>query len=152
MSQRVLDEFARHEIRDGIVGLRGAEARARIAEYAARFGVSKGYLYAMTSDLRPRRKTRTDKGQRLEELKNDPHVRLAMEQVHTGNLKPEFAIKTVVGNELANGNRGFRFPISRGHFQRILRQCGISRRDERRNATAYRPWEAKRPGEIFQLD
>src|SRR5689334_9062042 len=112
MSQRVLGEIARQEIRDAIIGLRGADARAQISVFADRYGVSRGYLYAMTSDLRPRRKPRADKGLRLEELKSDRHVRLAMELVHTGNLKPEWAIKTVVDNELANGGAGFCFPIS----------------------------------------
>jgi len=151
MSQRVLGEFARQEIRDAVIGLRGSEARLQIASLAERYGVSTGYVYAMTSDLRPQRKRRSDSGKRLEQWKEDPAVKLAMQEVHVNNLAPKLAIKTVVAN-MRNVDADFEFPVSRGHFQRLLRQCGIHRRAERRNATAYRPWQAKFPGEIFQLD
>lgn len=152
MSQRVLGEFARHEIREELIGLKGAEARARIEALSDQHGVSTGYIYAMTRDLRPQRKQRADCGGRLLELKEDPAVKLAMELVHTRNLCPKLAIKTVEANESDIRGDGYYFPISIGHFRRILRQCGIHRGAERRNATAYRPWSATFPGEIFQLD
>ena len=152
MSQRVLGEFARSEIREELIGLKGGGARARIAVLAGLHGVSTGYLYAMTRDLRPQRKQRTDCGKRLLELREDPAVKLAMELVHTRNLSPKLAIRTVEANERETGGDGFCFPISIGHFCRVLRQCGIHRGAERRNATAYRPWQATFPGEIFQLD
>jgi transposase InsO family protein len=152
MSQRVLGDIARQEIRDSIIGLRGAELRALIATFSDQYSVSKGYLYAMTSDVRPQRKRRSDSGARLQQWKSDPVVSRAMELVHVYNVKPELAVQQAETEERERGGAGFSFPMCLGHFQRVLRQCGINRRSEQRNATAYRPWQAKFPGEVFQLD
>lgn len=152
MPQRVLGEIARQEILDAIIGLTGPAAKALIDTLADRYGVSRGYLYAMTRDHRPRRKQRADKGLQLECWKEDPHVKAAMMLVHNLDMKPEFAIWQVEETERKSGGAGFRFPVSLGHFQRTLRQFGLHRAAERRNATPYRAWEAKAPGDIFQVD
>lgn len=152
MSQRTLGEIARQEIRNATLGLAGAAARTEIFALAERYRVSPGYLYTMTRDLRPRRKQRSDKGLQLERWKEDLHVSQAMTLVHLYDLKPELAILQVELQEQAEGGNGFCFPISLGHFQRILRHLGLSRREQRRNAVPYRAWEAKAPGEIFQPD
>lgn len=152
MSQRILGEIAKQEIRDAIIGLKGAAAQAQITALAKRYQVSRGYLYEMTRDLRPRRKQRADKGRQMEYWKEHPDVTEAMKLVHTLNMAPEIAISTVEKQECADGGLGFCFPVSLGHFQRLLRQCGLHRAAERRNATAYRAWEAKAPGELFQVD
>jgi hypothetical protein len=145
-----LGEIARAEIADRLARLKDEGASPRcVADEVRRlahfYNVSVSRIYALSRPVRAQRKPRTDKGRRSASLFEDPGLAYAAELVATKHLKPELALEQARLN-------GHEIQISVHTFQRWLREAGLDRRAARRNLTPYRRWEAKTPGEIFQID
>lgn len=145
MPNITLDNTARQEIRESVAGLSGKELIARLDHLAAFYEVSKSRIYDLTKDLRPSRKTRTDKGERKANLLEDAGLSFAAELVVTRNLDPFWALRTAQDNGHAIG-------ISLGTFTRYLREHNLNLKQRKNPVRAYRRWEASEPGELFQFD
>lgn len=145
MANQKLDSLAVQEIRAAVSGLKGKPLTDRIRALAARFGVSVKAVYAVTEDLRPRRKARADKGARRADLLEHDGLALAAELVATRNVDPDHAI------EVAELN-GHEIPVSIETFQKYLREHGLSKKQRRNQVRAHRRWEAAEPCDIFQFD
>ena len=140
-----LDSLKQEEIRTALTGLKGKALADAARRFSTLYNISIQTIYRITEDLRPQRKTRTDKGKRRADLLNHPGLALAAELVVTRNLDPDLALETAKAN-------GHEIPVSLGTTQRYLREHGISRRQRNQNVRAFRRWEAKAPCEIFQFD
>jgi hypothetical protein len=145
-----LGVIARAEIAERLARLKdeGASGRAvadEVRRLAMFFNVSVSRIYAVSRAVRAQRKARADKGRRSVSLFEDEGLAYAAELVATKHLKPELALDQARLN-------GHPISISLATFQRRLRELGLDRRAARRNLTPYRRWEAKAPGEIFQID
>lgn len=145
MANQKLDSLAVQEIRAAVSGLKGKPLTDRIHSLAARFGVSIKAVYAVTDDLRPRRKARADKGERRADLLAHDGLALAAELVATRNVDPDHAI------EVAELN-GHEIPVSLETFRKYLREHGLNKQQRRNPVRAHRRWEASEPCEIFQFD
>lgn len=143
MPNSTLGNTSIQEIRSAMEGLRGAQARYQAERLAQFHGCSVSRIYEITEDLRPRRKERADKGRRTADL-DHPVLRFAAERVVTRNYDPELALIE------AEANVG-PIPVSLGTFRRLLREEGISARDNARNLAPHRNFSAP-PGELYQLD
>lgn len=127
-------------------GLRGAKARVEAERLARFFDCSVNTVYNLTRDLRPRRRVRSDAGERAADVLADDALRHAAELVVCDNLKPELAL------EMAELNAGCDVALSLASFRRWLRENGLNRRARRTRRRAYRPFEAERPQDIYQFD
>lgn len=145
MPNQILDDIAREEIRAAMQGLKGKPARIEATRLAAQFGLSDvDTIYAMTRDVRPPRKRRSDTGKRKATLDDEP-LKFAAELVADLNLNPALAIETARRN-------GFEIPVSDATFGRRLKESGLSRRQRRTRKELYVRFEAETPGEIFHYD
>jgi hypothetical protein len=124
-------------------GLSGRQAKFQAERLAKFYSCSVSTIYALTEDLRPRRKSRSDKGARKATL-DHPVLRYAAERVVTRNYDAELALME------AEHNVG-PLPVSLGTFRRLLRESGISASDNARNIAPHRNFSAA-PGDIYQLD
>src|SRR5260370_28983606 len=120
-----LNAADRHEIRNAMTGLSGAAAKAEAVRLAAQRSCHWSRIYKETTDLRPRRKKRTDSGKRRVTLKEHAGMSRATSQVVAYNLDPKDAM------ELARA-RGHQTPVSHGTFLRLLREAGLNRKQLRR--------------------
>lgn len=145
MPKTILNPIETQECCLALAGLSGARAKAEATRLADYFGCHVSRVYAATKDLRPKRKTRTDKGKRCVDHKTHPGMSLATSMLVANNLRPKDAL------ELARAN-GFETPLSEGSYQRHLREDGLNRRQLRSNRVVYRSFEAQAPGDIFQFD
>ncbi len=144
MSNSNLGEFATQEIRAAMFGLKGRQAKAVAVELSQQYQISLSRVYAMTEDLRPQRKQRSDKGKRRADLLIDPGLRFVAELAALKNVKPRLAIQTAKLN-------GYEITVSEGTAERYLRENGLSRNASKAPAP-YRRVEAERPGQQFQFD
>lgn len=99
----------------------------------------------MTADIRPRRKTRNDKGERKVDLKTDSALRLVAGWVLEYGITPADAI-------VMARRRGLSVPIEFPTLNRYLRESGLDKKARRDPAVPHRRFEAAAPGEMFQFD
>lgn len=140
-----LDRIAQDEIRSALTGLKGKALADAAKRFALAHSVSIQTIYRITEDLRPQRKTRSDKGKRHADLLTHPGLSLAAELIATRNLDPDLALETARAN-------GHEVPVAVGTVRRYLNEHGISKRQRQTSVRAFRRWEAKEPCEIFQFD
>ena len=145
MPKHILDALARQEIHSALFGLKGAQATHEINRLAEFYGCSVSQIYQASKAVRPPRKPRSDKGRRRADILAHPGLLFATEKVVTQKLDPDLAL------EYAEAN-GHDVPVSLGTFQRYLREKGLNRRALRHGRRPYRNFEAREPGEIFQVD
>jgi hypothetical protein len=143
MPNNTLGQIAFQEIRAAMSGLKGSQAKEMALKLAKHFNVSWQYIYAITADLRPKRKPRSDKGKRSFSL-DDPGMELIGRLAALGNVNPELAIKTAKLN-------GHQVP-SLGTTRRILRESGLNRSANNANARPHRNFESAYPGQLFEFD
>lgn len=115
-----------------------------IRELAERYGVSTDRIYALTADIRPRRRPRRDRGKTKYNLLEHDALRVIAAWIVEYDITPEEAIR------LAR-QRGYDVPVEFPTLRRYLRQAGLDRRSSR-IPVAHRRFEASAPGEIFQFD
>lgn len=125
-------------------GLKGRQAKAVAVELSQQYQISLSRVYAMTEDLRPRRKQRADKGKRRADLLIDPGLRFVAELSALKNVKPSLAIKTAQLN-------GYEITVSDGTAERYLREHGLNR-NASKAPVPYRRNEAERPNQQCQFD
>jgi hypothetical protein len=141
-----LGKLALEEIRESIRRCTNPTQISAEAERLAKLnGVSKHRIYELTEDIRPRRKTRADKGKRIADLMQTEGLKIAASLVITYNIDPAEALRTA---EL----RGFDIPVELPTFVRYLNEHGLNRKNRRKNSKNFRRFEAKEPGEVFQFD
>jgi len=145
MPKFTLGSVAIQEIRSALDGLKGPQAKLEAGRLAEFYGCSVSQIYAVSKDLRPKRKTRTDKGRRRADLLEHPALMYATEKVVTKRLDPDLAIEYVEANKL-------QMPVSHGTFLRYLREHGLNRKALTYGRRPHRNFEAKEPCEIFQVD
>ena len=113
-------------------------------DLAIRYGVSEKRIYAITADIRPKRKTRTDKGKRQHDLLSDPVLAHATKLVFIKKIKPEQALEQL-------RQEGHKVPISVNTFRRYLREKGIIEKPVRQKASPKGP-SAKRVSITIPVD
>jgi hypothetical protein len=145
MPRVIIDPSIRQEIRASMVGLSNSRARAEALRWAGFLNVDISRVYAVTKDIRPPRKRRSDSGKRRADLKTHAGIAFATTQVVGANLDPKRAM------EMARAN-GFETPISVGSYRRQLNEAGLSRAQRRSKVVVYRSFEAEAPGVMFQCD
>lgn len=143
---RKLGKHAVQEIEDSIRCCTNSKQISAEAERLANLnGVSKSRIYEMTTDIRPKRKTRADKGKRTADLMIDDGLKFAASLVIQYHIDPAEALRTAV-------ERGHEIPVELPTFQRYLRERGLNRKNRRMGTTNFRRFEAKAPGDVFQFD
>lgn len=145
MPNHKLGATSKQEIRDALRGLTGAKAAAEIERLAKFYGCSESQIYILSREVRPLRKARADRGRRVADLLTDESLLYTTARVLADNLLPADAIETAELN-------GKPLPVTLATLRRYLREHGLNRRMRRRNARAYRAWEADAPMNIFQFD
>ena len=133
------------EISAALAGLSGARAKAETKRLAERYGVSESRVYEVSRSVRPKRKSRADKGTRRADLLQHDGLRFATELRALKHVDPDLAIETAKAN-------GFEIPVSLGTYQRYLREHGLNRRQLRSGRRPHRNWEAAHPLDLFQFD
>lgn len=145
MSNQLLGNFATEEICESMRGLEGEPAKRMAVSLAERHGVTFSHIYKMTKHLRPERKKRSDAGKKTWKLEEGTDLWKATELVVVDNHDPDLALMTA-------RERGYINLPSLATFQKILNEHGLNRKARRAARTAYRRWQAKFPGQIFQVD
>ena len=149
MANSKLGRNALQDIRDSIE--RCADSTQISAEsdrLARHWGVSKSQIYARTKDIRKKivtRKPRADKGKRTADLMEHPGLKFAASLVVAYNADPFEAYRQAQqeGHEMA---------VSMETFRRYMNDHEINKKQSVPGRTAYRSFEASRPGELFQFD
>lgn len=95
---RTLDKDKRDAIRLRMTGLKGKEARIVADQCASEFGVTRNYVYEITTDVRPRRKKRSDAAGRKVILTPEQRLHL-FAQVLRNETSAKVAIETAVDPE-----------------------------------------------------
>lgn len=145
MANITLGKQAFAEIRLSMRGLRGSVAKQTAVRLAELHKVSWQHIYKITDDLRPKNKTRSDKGKRTFQLIEGTDLWIAAQLVISDKLDPDQALRVC---EL----RGLTDLPSLEYFQRILRENGLGAKQRKSSKRPFRLWEAAAPGEIYQID
>ncbi len=140
-----LGKNAYAEIRDVMRDKSGKFAKSEAVRLAEKHSVNWRRIYEITEDLRPKRKPRTDKGNRQFQIVEGSDLWKAFELVVEDKLDPDQALATAA-------LRGHKNLPTLAQFQRLLTEKGLDRKARRSGRRAYRKWEANSPGEIFQVD
>jgi hypothetical protein len=141
-----LGRHATEEIEESIRRCTNSKQISAEAErLAGLYGVSKSRIYELTEHIRPKRKTRADKGKRIADLMQTEGLKFAASLVIGYNIDPAEALRTAA-------LRGHEIPVELATFVRYLNEHGLNRKNRRKNSTNYRRFEAKEPGEVFQFD
>jgi transposase InsO family protein len=122
-----------------------AEIRREVARLAEANGCTKETVYRLTKSVRPSRKTRTDKGDRVVDIRSDQTFKLMLGWMLNFDMTAADAYRTAQ-------ERGFDLPVVLETFERWLREQGLTEKTRRRNLTPHRRFEASAPGEMFQFD
>lgn len=147
MTRTVLGENAKTDIRESVKRCRSSrEIAAEVDRLAAHYNVSRSRIYELTEDLRTKRKTRTDKGNRKASIATDPNLRLVAGWVLEYGISPSEAI--VMGREQRGMDISIEFPT----LVKYLRESGLDKRSRRKPNVPHRRFEASAPGEMFQFD
>lgn len=142
---RKLGNDAVRTIREAMRGLTGSPAKQQAVRLASIHEVKWQRIYEITEDLRPKRKTRADKGKRSFELIEGTDLWTAAQLVIVDSLDPDQALLTCQKRGLTN------LP-SLEYFQKILREKGLGKKQRTMAKRPHRKFEAEYPGEIFQVD
>lgn len=118
VANHVIGDIAFYEIREAMYGLRGPAAKRTAESLAKHYGISASRVYDITRDLRPRRKSRSDKGDRAADLLNHGGLRRAAELVVNEHADAVSALEQA-------RHEGFDIPVSLGTFRRYLRERGL---------------------------
>lgn len=146
MTRSVLGITAKAEIRECIKRCRSSrEIAAEVDRLMAHFQVSKSRIYEVTEDIRPKRKMRTDKGNRKVDIQTDDNLRLVAGWVLEYDVSPSEAICMA-------RDRGLEISIEFPTLVKYLRENGLDKRSRRRPNVPHRRFEASAPGEMFQFD
>ena len=148
MTRTVLGENAKKEIRDCIQRCRSSkEIAAEVDRLVAHFDnrISRSAIYDMTADIRPKRKTRADKGNRKVDITTDPTLRLVSGWVLEYDVTPSEAIAMA-------RDRGMDVPVEFPTLNKYLNESGLSKKARRNAVVPHRRFEASAPGEMFQFD
>lgn len=141
-----LGNFALKEIRESIERCGNSREISAEAERLSKLnGVSKSRIYELTEDIRPKRKTRADKGKRVAPLMETEGLKFAAAWVIEHNADPAYALETARA-------RGYDIPVELSTFVRYLNEHGLNRKNRRTNRSNHRRFEAKAPGDVFQFD
>lgn len=127
MANQKLSEADTEEIRESMAGLSKRISTVVAKDLAVRYGVSEKRIYAITADIRPKRKTRTDKGKHQHDLLSDPILARATELVFIEKVKPEHALEQI-------RQEGHKVPISANTFRRYLQEKGFIKKPVRQKA------------------
>ncbi len=134
------------EIRESIKRCRTShEVAATAKALAAHFHVGVDRIYAVTKDLRTKRKTRADKGNRIADLTTDETLRLVAGWVLEYGISPAEAI--VMARQ-----RGMTVAVEFPTLVKYLRESGLDKKSRRNPVIPHRRFEASAPGEMFQFD
>lgn len=146
MTRIVLGEHAKTEIRECIERCRSSrETAAEVDRLATHHGVHKSRIYELTEDLRSKRKTRSDKGNRKVDIKSDPTLKLIV-----GGI---LAFGETSAEAIANARlRGVEVPVEFTTLNRYMRETGLTKSTRRTPNVPHRRFEAAVPGEVFQFD
>ncbi|MBK8810675.1 MAG: hypothetical protein IPN69_08075 [Acidobacteria bacterium] len=145
-NMKKLGTHATEEIRESIRRCVNPQQISTEADrLASLYGVTKSRIYDLTKDLRPKRKTRSDKGKRSADLLVDEGLKFAASILVQYNIDPAEALRTAEA-------RGFSIPVALETFIRYLAERGLNRKNRRANRTTFRRFEAKAPGDVFQFD
>lgn len=137
---------ARQEIRDSIRLCRNSgEIAAEVERLAGHFRIGKDRIYAITADLRPKRKTRSDKGRRAFDVDQSEDAKLLYGWIDMYGITAAEAVNMARDN-------GMNVPIEFTTLNSYLRADGLGVKQRRNPTTPHRRFEASRPGEIFQFD
>ena len=146
MTRQILGDHAQKEIKESIKRCRNSkEISAEADRLAKHFGVSKSAIYEMTTDIRPKRKTRSDKGNRKVDIRKDEALQLVAGWVLEYGVSPSDAI-------VMARDRGKNIPIEFPTLNRYMREAGLDKKARRNPTTPHRRFEASAPGEMFQFD
>ncbi len=115
-----------------------------VRNLAVRYGVSTHRIYALTTDLRPTRKKRSDRGRMKHDLLTHQVLRTIAGWIVEYDISPEEAIR------LAR-QRGLEVPVEFTTLRRYLRAHGLDRKSQKIPAP-HRRFESAAPGEIYQFD
>lgn len=145
MPRIILDAETRQEIRSALYGLSGARAREVAERWAKTLDVHMDRIYAVSKDVRPPRKPRSDKGKSKANIFQEPGSRFATQFVVANGLDPALALETARAN-------GFSTPFSIATYRKQLLRAGLNRKQLRTRRVVYRSFASKLPGEMFQID
>lgn len=128
-------------------GLKGNSAKELAEYFACLYGVRLSSIYRITADVRPKRSTRSDKGNRSFAITPENEgVWKASQLIVVDKLDPLLAMKTVkLRNPEAN------LP-SLAYFQKMLREVRLGAKQRKNPRRPHRTFEAERPAQIFQID
>lgn len=144
--KKTLGANAKKEMIDAVSKCRTrAEVADVVAEYAKRFETTKATVYRVTRHVRPDQKTRSDKGNRVVDIRTDGNFKLMLGWMLNFDMTAADAYRTAK-------ERGFNLPVVLETFERWLREQGLTEKTRRRNITPHRRFEAAAPGEMFQFD
>jgi transposase InsO family protein len=122
-----------------------AEISSEVARLAAAHQCAEETVYRVTRGVRTSRKTRTDKGKRVVDIREDQTFKLMLGWMLNFDLTAAEAINTA-------RERGLDVPVEMETFQRYLRENGLTGKARRKNVTPHKRFEAAAPGEMFQFD
>ena len=147
MSMNVkLGNLAKQEIRDAIGRCTNRnQISAEADRLAALYQISKDRIYTITKDLRPKQKSRADKGKRIADMMQDEGLRFAASLVVTYNIDPAEALLTAK-------ERGHTIPVEHATFVRYMNEHGLNRKNRLSKRKNFRRFEAAAPGDVFQFD
>lgn len=149
MANSKLGRNALQDIRDSIGRCADStQISAEADRLAKHYGVSKSQIYAVTKDIRRKivsRKPRADKGKRTADLMTHPGLKFAASLVVAYNADPFESYRQAQ-------QEGFEMPVSVETFRRYMNEHEINKKQSVPGRTAYRSFQASRPGEIFQFD
>lgn len=146
MTRTVLGENAKAEIKECMGRCRTRSERSNEADrLSAHYQVGKDRIYAVSRDVRPARKMRSDKGKRIADLSTNEALRLVAGWVLEYDVSPAEAINMA-------RDRGLDVPVEFPTLVRYLRENGLDKKSRRLNTTPHRRFEASAPGEMFQFD
>ena len=145
MPRITIDADTRQEIRAALAGLSGARAREVAEQWATTLEVHIDRIYAVSKDVRPARKARSDKGKSKANLFEQPGSRFATQFVVADGLDPALALETARAN-------GFTTPFSTATYRKQLLRAGLNRKQLRTRRVVHRKFAAEFPGQIFQFD
>ena len=118
MANNKLSESAILDIQKTLAG-RDDKASAYLAkELAEKYGVHKSQIYKITEEYRPKRKSRSDKGNRKVKLTDKDFLNFATQLVILEKMKPEDAYEKAK-------EKGFKVSIASITFRRHLEEDGL---------------------------
>lgn len=145
MANITLGKTALQEIETAMTGLKGTPAK-QMADYLAdKHGVTYQHIYKKTEHLRPKNKTRSDKGKRKFEMSPGTDTWEAVKLVLGGRLDPEQSLLTAKMNNATN------LP-SLAYFRRMLHQAGLNKEQRESSRRPFRLWQSEMPGQMVQID